>query len=76
MKADIVHSLNLSTDFKYLVHDTQHDLDQEKLRVINEHCIILSHNLLYHVQTRISNHLNYMSVLTAPHPDTSTLDMM
>jgi hypothetical protein len=48
----------------------------KELPVMNEHCVVLSHNLLHHIQARICYHLNHMSVLAASHPHTPTLNMM
>lgn len=58
-KADTVHSLNLSTAFRYL-----HTVSRRLYNLLfHPHPTVLAHHILNRIEARIRNHLNNMSVL-------------
>ena len=68
-KADTVHSLNLSTDLKYLsrLNHHCHRVSTYSCTTIYAHCVLLAHHVLDHIQAGISDHLKDMSVLSTSH---------
>jgi hypothetical protein len=70
INVETVHSLNLSTDLRYLFGVSAIKRNEQKDDI---HCAIFPHDLFYHVQTGIGNHLDDMAVLSGSDLNPTTL---
>lgn len=73
MNADTVHSLNLSTDLRYL---SQPSVLRATITSPILHRTLPPHHIFNHVQTCVRDHLDHMAVLSPAHPRTAPLHMV
>lgn len=73
--ADTVHSLNLSTDLRYLIKSNQllYTAVDAPAFCFHLHPIVSPHHIFNHVQTRIGNHLDHMPILSPAHSNSAPL---
>ena len=70
--AETVHSLNLSTDLRYLSINCYPSTAVTPF-LFHLHPVVPPHHILNHVQARISNHLDHMPILTPSHSNSAPL---
>ena len=71
INADTVHSLNLSTDLRYLLIVS--DTINARFFCSRSHPIVSPDDLFNNVQTGISNHLDHMPILAPAHSNSAPL---
>ena len=70
--AETVHSLNLSTDLRYLSINCYPSTADTPF-LFHLHPVVPPHHILNHVQARIGNHLDHMPILTPSHSNSAPL---